>query len=128
MPEHVKQGLSEFAEIAKWVKELEPPADGVAGGFGGSSTAESGQLFLFSVATPLSAEEVLDHYTSLLEARGWQASERLLEETVGIQTFRFSDENSNRWHGLLHTTAGDSEEGRVAVTLRLTRFAEAVRQ
>ena len=60
--------------------------------------------------------------------RGWRASQRLVEETVGLETFQFSDAGARRWHGLLYTTAGDSDDGRVAVAIRLTRLPDITPQ
>ena len=128
MPRHVKQGLSDFYESAKWVKDLPPPADATAGGLGGGVTAGDGEHFQFAVSTSLSAEEVLEHYSVLLEARGWQASQRLIEETVAVETFRFTDAGARRRHGMLYTTTGDSDDGRVAVAIRVTRLPDLAPQ
>lgn len=122
MPTEVERGLSDFCRRAKWVKDLPPPAGASVSGLGGGGTAGDGSLFQFSVTTSQSAEDVLDHYSARLQARGWQPTQRLVEETVALETFQLSDEEATRWHGLLYTTAGDSGGGRVAVAIRVTRL------
>jgi hypothetical protein len=121
MPPEVEHGLSAFFERAQWVKELEPPSGGSAGAFGGGGTAGGGELFQFTVTTQLSAEEVLEHYSGQLESRGWVRSQRLVEDGVGVQTFRSAAASEAPSHALLYATGGDGADGRVAVMLRLTQ-------
>ena len=127
-PEHVEHGLSEFFERAKWVNTLPPPPNASASKVGGGSTSGEREHFEFVVETTLSPEQVRDHYVGQLESRGWQASQRLQEGALALQTFHFVDESSTKWQGVLQTAANASQSDRVVVHLSLNRVPEATVQ